>query len=243
LVTIPMPAASTAASTSALRPGRRCARRQPERSALPAPSRRVGRRSRSAPPTVTPSRSSASVPLCPAGARGGEGDVVGSVGEAAEPYVYLGVRRPTSGRLRRSARAPAPWRRLRRRTSPPRSSPIPSPRRPRLRLEAPQHTSAGTGGRRGAERRAGSETRRHGRHVAAAVGGPHAAAEGVRVARHARAARCRGLAEPVLLPEDARCARARPGRYRGNRGLPAHAPSGRRQGWRRCSGSRRSGVG
>ena len=66
----------------------------PAPSASRAPSRRAERRSRSAPPTVTPSRCSASAPSLSREALAvGEGDVVGSVGDAAEPYVYLGVRK------------------------------------------------------------------------------------------------------------------------------------------------------
>ena len=145
----------------------------------------------------------------------GEGDVVGSVGQATEPYVYLGVRKadepdgyvdplgllpplaPAAGRAcpgRAGSRTDAsPW----------------------LRLEAPQPHLSGTGGRRGAERRAGSGAT--GAHVAAAVGSP-APADG-RCRRVTRAcesrAAARGLAEPGFTPRRHGAARGDP--YRGNR--------------------------
>ena len=133
----------------------------------------------------------------------GEGDVVG-VGRTGDPAVRLPGRPQgrRARRLRRSARAPAPVGAGSGagRACPGRAEPS-TDARPRLRLEAPQPHLSGTGGRRGAERRAGSGATCA--HVAAAVGSP-APADG-RCRRVARACESRAAAEasrsPVSLPD------------------------------------------
>ena len=185
-----------------------------------------------------------------AGLAVGEGDVVGSVGAGNRAVRLPG--RPQgrrAGRLRRSARAPAPVGAGSGagRACPGRAGPRPDAR-PRLRLEAPQPRRSGTGGRRGAERRAGSgEQRRHGR---ARRGGRRKSGTRLRKVSsgHPAMREPRGCPRPrgarFRSPTRRCCARRPlPGKPSPRRPMPAHAPSGRRQDWRRCSGSGRSAPG
>jgi hypothetical protein len=242
-----MPAASTAASTSALGPARRCVRPQPERSASPAPSRRAGTRSRFAPPTVTPSRCSASVPPLSRGGSQSARETSWGRSETRPSRTSIWASATPTSRTATSIRSGScpRWRRLRRRTSDSlRSRTL--PRRPRT-APARGTTVTPRPQRRPLRSRASSRLQRNGWcHGARRRGRRKPDTRLPEVSSgHPATREPRGCPRRRVIPSHSETprARARPGKPSPRRPMPADAPSGRRQGWRRCSGSGRSASG
>ena len=179
----------------------------------------------------------------------GEGDVVGSVGQATEPYVYLGVRKADEpdgyvdplGLLPPLAPAPAPDE-----PAPVEPDPVPTP----AHGSGSRHHSHAVPAPAAVEEPSVEPARRERRHGRARRGGRRKS--GTR--RRKVSSGHPGMREPRSCPrprgarfhsQTPRCCARRPlpGKPSPRRPMPAHAPSGRRQDWRRCSGSERSAPG